>query len=78
MSTSDFDAIDFFRAGSLYQNPYPYYEYLRSHGPVWREPHHGVVMVTGYHEAIEVYHDTAAYSNCNAVAGPFASRDRGW
>ena len=72
MSTANFDSIDFFRAGPLYQNPYPYYEYLRAHGPVWREPHHGVVMVTGYEEAIEVYHDTAAFSNCNAVAGPFA------
>lgn len=72
VSTSDFDAIDFFRAGPLYQNPYPYYEYLREHGPVWREPHHGVVMVTGYEEAIEVYHDTERFSNCNAVAGPFA------
>ena len=72
VSTSDFDAIDFFRAGPLYQDPYPYYEYLREHGPVWREPHHGVVMVTGYEEAIEVYHDTERFSNCNAVAGPFA------
>ena len=72
MSNTDFDAIDFFRAGPLYQNPYPYYEYLRAHGPVWRESHHGVVMVTGYEEAIEVYHDTATFSNCNAVAGPFA------
>ena len=72
MSRSDFDAIDFFRAGPLYQDPYPYYEYLREHGPVWREPHHGVVMITGYEEAIEVYHDTATFSNCNAVAGPFA------
>jgi cytochrome P450 family 150 subfamily A5 len=72
VSKADFDAIDFFRAGPLYQNPYPYYEYLREHGPVWREPHHGVAMVTGYDEAIEVYHDTASFSNCNAVAGPFA------
>lgn len=72
MSTSDFDSVDFFRAGPLYQNPYPYYEYLREHGPVWREPHHGVVMVTGYEEAIEVYHDTRTFSNCVAVAGPFA------
>ena len=72
MSDSDFDAVDFFRAGALYQNPYPYYEYLRRHGPVWREPHRGVVMVTGYEEAIEVYHDTATFSNCVAVAGPFA------
>jgi cytochrome P450 len=72
MSHAEFDAIDFFRAGRLYQNPYPYYEYLREHGPVWREPHHGVVMVTGYPEALEVYHDTDRYSNCVAVAGPFA------
>ena len=72
VSTSDFDAIDFFRAGPLYQDPYPYYEYLRGHGPVWREPHHGVVMVTGYDECTSVYHDTEAFSNCVAVAGPFA------
>ncbi|MFN8603830.1 MAG: cytochrome P450 [Candidatus Binatia bacterium] len=73
MSSSDFDAVDFFRAGSLYQDPFPYYEYLRAHGPVWREPGHGVVMVTGYEEALGVYHDTTTFSNCNAVVGPFAS-----
>jgi cytochrome P450 len=73
VSTSDFDAVDFFRAGPLYQDPFPYYEYLRERGPVWREPHHGVVMVTGYEEAIEAYHDTAKFSNCNAAAGPFAT-----
>jgi cytochrome P450 len=72
VSTSDFDAIDFFRAGPLYQDPYPYYEYCRAHGPVWREPHHDVVMVTGYDESIEVYHDTERYSSCIVVAGPFA------
>jgi cytochrome P450 len=70
-SVPDFDAIDFFRARPLYQNPYPYYEYLRAHGPVWREPRRGVVMVTGYEEAISVYHDPATFSNCNTVAGPF-------
>lgn len=72
MSASDFDSIDFFHAGVLYQDPYPYYEYVREHGPVWREPHHGVVMVTGYDEAIEVYHDTETFSNANVVTGPFA------
>jgi hypothetical protein len=41
LGKSDFDAVDYFRAGPLYQDPYPYYEYLRSHGPVWREPHPG-------------------------------------
>jgi cytochrome P450 len=68
----DFDAIDFFHARPLYQDPYPYYDYLRSHGPVWREPHHGVVMVTGYEEAVAVLNDTTSFSNCNTVVGPFA------
>jgi cytochrome P450 len=68
-----FDDIDFFRAKPLYQNPYPYYEYLRGHGPVWREPHRGVVMITGYDEAVAVLTDTTSFSNCNTVSGPFAS-----
>ncbi len=72
VSNTDFDSVDFLRAGDLYQDPYPYYDYLREHGPVWQEPRRGVVMVTGYDEAIEVYHDTERFSNCNAVAGPFA------
>ena len=71
MSDINFDATDFFRARPLYQDPYPYYEYLRKHGPVWREPHHGVVMVTGHEEAMSVYNDPATFSSCNTVAGPF-------
>jgi len=71
VTTVDFDTVDYFRARPLYQDPYPYYEWLRSHGPVWREPKHGIVMVTGYDEAISVYHNPAVFSNCNTVAGPF-------
>jgi cytochrome P450 family 150 subfamily A5 len=71
VSSSDFDAINFFRAKTLYQDPYAYYEYLREHGPVWREPYQGVVMVTGYEEAVAVYRDSATFSSCNAVSGPF-------
>src|SRR3954454_13763743 len=69
---TDFDGTDFFRARPLYQNPYPYFEYLREHGPVWREPHHDVVMVTGFEEAMAVYNDSATWSSCNTVAGPWA------
>jgi cytochrome P450 family 150 subfamily A5 len=68
---SEFDGIDFFRGNKLVADPYPYYEYLRSQCPVHREPHHGVVMVTGYDEAVAVYTDTATFSSCNAVTGPF-------
>jgi cytochrome P450 len=68
---SDFDGIDFFRGNELVADPYPYFENLRSQCPVQREPHHGVVMVTGYEEAVSVYTDTATFSSCNAVTGPF-------
>ena len=37
-----------------------------------KEPYHGVYMVTGYDEAVEVYHDQATFSNCNSAIGPFA------
>jgi cytochrome P450 family 150 subfamily A5 len=66
-----FEGIDFFRGNELIGDPYPYYDYLRSQCPVLREPHHGVVMVTGYEEAVSVYTDTATFSSCNSVTGPF-------
>jgi len=69
--SSDFDAIDFFHAPALYQDPYAYYEYVRGHGPVWREPHRGVVIVTGFDEVMAVYNDPAVFSSCNTVSGPY-------
>ncbi len=35
------------------------------------EPNHGVVMVTGYDEAVSVYTNTTTFSSCNSVTGPF-------
>jgi cytochrome P450 len=68
---TDFDAIDFFRDKSVVADPYPYYDFLRSQCPVHREPHHDVTMVTGYEEALAIYHDPALFSSCNSVTGPF-------
>ncbi len=67
----DFDAVDFFRDQTLVGDPYPYYDFMRERCPVRREPHHGVVMVTGYDEALAVYHDPQLFSSCNSVTGPF-------
>ncbi|MGP0032486.1 MAG: cytochrome P450 [Acidimicrobiales bacterium] len=72
MSDDPFDAIDFFSAKDVIDNPYPYLEHLRGQCPVVKEPHHDVYMVTGYDEAIEIYHDQATFSNCNSAIGPFA------
>ena len=37
-----------------------------------REPHHGIVMVTGYDEALEIYNDPDRFSSCMSTTGPFA------
>ena len=70
-ATPDFDEQDFFVGNAFVADPYPYFEHLRARCPVQREPHHGVVMVTGYEEAVAVLHDTATFSSCNSVTGPF-------
>jgi cytochrome P450 len=67
----DFDGIDFFRDQEPVADPYPYFDWFRAQCPVRRERHHDVVMVTGYDEAIAVFHDTARFSSCNSVTGPF-------
>lgn len=66
----DFERVDFFTDLSLVDDPYPYFEYLRSLGPVCRLPYRNVVAVTGYEEALAVYRDPKTFSSCNAVTGP--------
>jgi cytochrome P450 len=64
--------LDFFTDKSLVDNPYGYYEAIRR-CPVWREPTHGVVMVSGYDEAVAVQRDTDQnLSVCNIVSGPWS------
>src|SRR5688572_1429810 len=70
---TDFDTVDFFTDASLVLDPYPYFEHLRSKGPVVHLPHYRVVAVSGYDEALAVYRDTDAFSSCNSVIGPFAA-----
>jgi cytochrome P450 len=67
----DLDSIDFFRSNELLADPYPYFEGLRAECPVRRETHHDVVMITGYDEAVSVYNDSATFSSCLSVTGPF-------
>jgi cytochrome P450 len=68
---SDFDTLDYFTALSLVDDPFPYFEHLRSKGPVVHLPHHGVVAVTGYEAAAAVWRDHETFSSCNSVTGPF-------
>ncbi len=67
----DYASMDFFTDPAFVPDPQPYFEYLRSQGPVVTEPHHGVVAVTAYGETLEVFKDAEVWSNCVAVGGPF-------
>ena len=71
--SQDIHSVDYFFDESLIEDPYPYFEALRDEGPVCPLDHLGVVAVTGYDEAHEVYRDTESFSSCNSVIGPFAT-----
>ena len=71
--SAELDQIDFFSDGSLNEDPYPYYEHLRSKCPITPIAHHGVLAVTGYDEMSDIYRDAETFSSCNSVVGPFAT-----
>jgi cytochrome P450 len=58
---------NFFTDPEILQDPTPYYVALRDRGPVWREPHLGVFIVSGIEELIEVYTEHGRFS---AIVGP--------
>jgi len=68
----EFEAHDFFRSDRFVNDPYSYFDYLRERSPVLREPHQGIVMVTGYEEALAVYNDPETFSSCMSTTGPMA------
>jgi cytochrome P450 len=66
-----FESLNFFTDASLVDDPHPYFEYLRSKGSVVHLPHHGVVAVVGYEEALKVFWDDHRFSAAIAACGPF-------
>ena len=68
---TDLLQANLFRDRAVQDDPYPYFDAVRSQAPVWQEPHFGVFLVTGHDEALAVYNDAARFSSCNAVSGPF-------
>jgi cytochrome P450 len=73
----DYAAVDYFSETSLIDDPDPYYDFQLAHGPVWREPHYGMFVVSGYDEVASVERDPETFSSCNAFSGPFASLPEG-
>jgi cytochrome P450 len=65
----DIDGIDY-TDPSLATDPYKHLDYLAGHQPVYREPRHGVVMVTGHEEAITVLRSPDVFSSATLIVGP--------
>ncbi|MFC8525793.1 cytochrome P450 [Nocardia sp. NPDC057227] len=68
---TDTASLDYFSDPALAQDPYPYLAGLRDRNPIVREPHHGVLMVTGYREADLIFRDHESFSACVSIGGPF-------
>jgi cytochrome P450 len=58
---------DFFTDPEILQDPVPYYRALHERGPVVREPHKGVFMLSRIDEIVEIYTDHERFS---AIVGP--------
>jgi cytochrome P450 len=58
---------DFFTDPEILQDPLPYYRALHERGPVVREPHKGVFMLSRIDDIVEVYTDHERFS---AIVGP--------
>ena len=65
-----FEEIDYFSDASLLADPHPYFDYLRSQGPVVKLPVHDVYAVTGYDEGVSVFQDPEHFSSVIAANGP--------
>jgi cytochrome P450 len=61
---------DFFTDPQVAAEAEPYFDHMLANHPVFREPKYGVVIVTGYEEALQVYHQPDVYSSINRTGGP--------
>lgn len=67
----DFSNSDLFTDLDLVPDPHPYFEHLRSKGPVVHLPKHNVMAVTGYEEGFAVLRDHETFSSIVTAKGPF-------
>lgn len=68
--TYDPAEVDFFTDPRVAATAEPYFTHMLENHPVFREPKYGVVIVAGYEEALQVYHQPDVYSSINRVGGP--------
>ena len=69
----DFDGARLFDADpQVLADPHPFYEAARERGPIVREPHYGVFVVTRYADILEISQRTDDFSAAVSAYGPWA------
>lgn len=63
---------DYFTDYEVAEQPYPFFDAVRSHGPVWQPPGKDYLIVTGFDEAVEVSNNTRDFSAIIGLAGAAA------
>lgn len=67
-----YETADIFKDREVTTDPFPYFEYLRSQGPVAPDPlRDDVLHVTGYDEGVSVFRDDDNFSAIDCTTGPF-------
>ncbi|MCV7055514.1 cytochrome P450 [Mycolicibacterium gilvum] len=69
--TDEVAGLNIFTDEDVINDPYPYFTGLRSRCPIQSIAQPGVLAVTGYDEAVEIYRNDEVFSSCNAMGGPF-------
>jgi cytochrome P450 len=68
---------DYFTDHDIAKDPYPFFDAVRAHGPVWQPPGRDYLIVTGFDEMVEVSSNIRDFSAIIGLAGagaplPFA------
>ena len=66
---TDLAQRDYFTDYEIAKDPYPYFEAVRTHGPVWQPPGKDYLIVTGFDEYVEISNNHADFSGIVSLAG---------
>jgi cytochrome P450 len=63
---------DYFTDYEIARDPYPFFDAVRAHGPVWQPPGKDYLIVTGFDEMVEVSNNNRDFSAIIGLAGAAA------
>lgn len=71
---------DYFSDYAIAKDPYPFFEAVRAHGPVWQPEGRDYLIVTGFDETVEIlnnHHDFSAIIGLAGAAAPLPFEPEG-